>query len=118
MDKIRLIDEQSLKKDLAAFDVGDEVKVHLKIPEGDKFRIHIFEGTVIAKRGTRMGQSFTVRRVTYGEGVERTFPLHSPIIEKIEVVRKGKVRRAKIYYLRKKVGKAIKLQELKSTGNS
>ena len=113
MDRLKLIDEQSLRKDLAPFNVGDEVKVHLKIPEGDKFRTHIFEGTVIARRGTRMGQSFTVRRVTYGEGVERTFPLHSPVIEKIEVTRKGKVRRAKIYYIRKKIGKASKIQELK-----
>ena len=113
MDKLRLIDDQNLKKDLPSFKAGDEVKVRLKIPEGDKFRIHTFQGTVLARRGTRMGQTFTVRRVSYGEGVERTFPLHSPAIEKIEVTRKGKVKRAKIFYIRKKVGKAAKIKELK-----
>jgi len=113
MDKLRLIDDQNMKKDLTPFGVGDEVKVHLKIPEGDKFRTHIFHGTVIRRRGTRMGKTFTVRRVSYGEGIERTFPLHSPAIEKIEVTRKGKVRRSKIYYIRKKVGKAAKIKERK-----
>lgn len=94
------------KKNFADFKVGDTIKILTKIPEGpDKFRLHPFEGVVIARRGSRQGQSFTVRKVSYGEGIERVFPLDSPAIESIEVVRSGRVKRAKLYYLRQKVGK-------------
>lgn len=113
MDKIKLIDEQQLRKDLTQFKVGDELKVFVKIPEADKVRIHHFEGTVIRKRGQGMGATFTLRKVSYGEGIERTFPMNSPTIEKIEVLRSGKVRRAKLYYLREKIGKSAKIQEQK-----
>lgn len=111
MDKMKLVEGLLLKKDLPAFNVGDAVKVFVKIPEGDKFRIHSFEGTVIEKRGEGASSSFTVRKVSYGEGVERTFPLHSPNIDSIEVLKKGKVRRARLYYLRQRVGKATKIEE-------
>jgi large subunit ribosomal protein L19 len=111
MDKLKLIEEQQLKKDNPEFDVGDQLKVFIKIIEGDKARIHPFEGTVIGMRGKGLGATFTMRKTSFGEGVERTFPLHSPIISKIEVVKRGKVRRAKLYYLRKRVGKATKIEE-------
>lgn len=111
MDKMKLVEGLLLKKDLPAFNVGDAVKVFVKIPEGDKFRIHSFEGTVIEKRGEGASSSFTVRKVSYGEGVERTFPLHSPNIDSIEVLKKGKVHRARLYYLRQRVGKATKIKE-------
>lgn len=93
------------------FEVGDQVKVHCRIKEGDKQRIQIFEGTVIAKRHGGVAETFTVRRVAYGCGIERVFPLHSPNVEKVEVVRMGKVRRSKLYYLRDRVGKAAKVKE-------
>jgi len=102
---MKLIESEYLKKDIPAFNVGDTVRVMLKIPEADKVRLHPFEGIVIAKRGNGIKENFTIRRVSYGEGIERVFPLHSPSIERIEVVRSGKVRRAKLYYLRGKVGK-------------
>ncbi|MCM8796889.1 MAG: 50S ribosomal protein L19 [Candidatus Omnitrophica bacterium] len=106
MDKIKLIEEEYTKKEIPSFKVGDTVKVLTKIPEGpDKVRLHPFEGVVIAKKGGGINASFTVRRVSYGEGIERVFPLYSPSIERIEVVRSGKVKRAKLYYLRGKVGK-------------
>jgi large subunit ribosomal protein L19 len=105
MDKIKLIESEYLKKDIPAFGVGDTVKVMVKILEGDKFRLHPFEGIVIAKKGKGLKGNFTVRRVSYGEGIERVFPVHSTSIERIEVMRSGKVRRAKLYYLRGKVGK-------------
>jgi len=106
MDKMKLIEEQYIKKDTPKFGVGDTVKVMTKIPEGpDKVRLHPFEGVVIAKGGSGVRQSFTVRKVSYGEGIERVFPLYSPAIERIEVLRCGKVRKAKLYYLRSKVGK-------------
>ncbi|MDD5617510.1 MAG: 50S ribosomal protein L19 [Candidatus Omnitrophica bacterium] len=111
MDRIKLLDEQGLRKDLPAFNVGDQIRVFVKIMEGDKARVHPFEGTVMRKRGEGMGASFAVRKVSYGEGVERVFPLHSPSIEKIELVKKGKVKRAKLYYLRGKVGKVSKVKE-------
>lgn len=113
VDKLRLIDEVQLKKDVPEFQVGDQLKVFVKIVEGDKIRIHPFEGTVIRKRGQRMGSTFTLRKVSFGEGVEKTFPTNSPAIDKIEVLRKGKVRRSKIYYLRKRVGKATRVKERK-----
>ncbi len=114
MDKIKLIEQRYLKKDIPAFGVGDTVKILVKIPEGDKVRLHPFEGVVIAKGGSGTRASFTVRKVSFGEGIERVFPLHSPGIERIEVVRSGKVRRAKLYYLRSKIGKrATKIENEK-----
>jgi large subunit ribosomal protein L19 len=113
MDKIKLIEAEITKKEMPKFNVGDTVKVLVKIPEGqDKIRLHPFEGVVIARSGRGSAQSFTVRRVSYGEGIERVFPLYSPSIERIEVLRSGKVKRAKLYYLRSKVGKrATKIEE-------
>ncbi|MDD5005218.1 MAG: 50S ribosomal protein L19 [Candidatus Omnitrophica bacterium] len=111
MDRIKLLDEQSLRKDLPKFNVGDQIRVFVKIMEGDKARVHPFEGTVIRKRGQGMGASFAVRKVSFGEGVERVFPFNTPSIEKIEVVKKGKVHRAKLYYLRGKIGKVSKVEE-------
>jgi large subunit ribosomal protein L19 len=106
MDKIKLIEQEYTKKEVPKFNVGDTVKVLVKIPEGpDKVRLHPFEGVVIAKQGSGVGKSFTVRKVSYGEGIERVFPLYSPSIERIEVTRPGKVKKAKLYYLRAKVGK-------------
>lgn len=106
MDKIKLIESQVTKKEHPNFKVGDTVRVLTRIPEGpDKFRFHPFEGVVIAKGGSGIRQHFTVRKVSYGEGIERVFPLYSPMIEKIEVIRPAKVKRAKLYYLREKVGK-------------
>lgn len=105
MEKIKMIEAQYSKKDLPKFNVGDMVKVMIKIAEADKVRLHPFEGIVIAKKGTGINSSFTVRKVSYGEGIERVFLVCSPIIEKIEVVRKGKTKRAKLYYIRKKIGK-------------
>ena len=108
VDKIRY---SGLKEDVADFAVGDGVKVYVKIVEGTTERIQLFAGTVIARRGTGIEETFTVRRVVSGQGVERVFPLHSPRIDRIEVVRKGKVRRAKLYYLRNLTGKAAKVKE-------
>lgn len=101
-----MIEAEFTKKEIPPFNVGDTIKILVKIPEGpDKVRLHPFEGVVIAKKGSGIRQSFTVRRVSYGEGIERVFPLYSPAIERIEVIRSGKVKRAKLYYLRGKVGK-------------
>lgn len=105
MDKIKMIESEYAKKEVPEFKVGDTVKVMVKIPEADKVRLHPFEGIVIAKQGSGIKASFTVRKVSYGEGIERVFPLYSPSIERIEVVRKGKTKRAKLYYLRGKIGK-------------
>lgn len=106
MDKMKLIESQFVKKDLPDFGVGDTIKVLTKIPEGpDKFRLHPFEGMVISKGGSGVREHFTVRKISYGEGIERVFPLYSPGIERIEIIRSGKVKRAKLYYLRSKVGK-------------
>lgn len=105
MDKIKLIEAEYMKKEYPAFNVGDTLKVMTKILEGDKVRLHPFEGLVIARRGTGIGKTFTVRKISYGEGIERVFSLYSPEIERIEVIRRGKVRRAKLYYLRNKIGK-------------
>lgn len=111
MDKIKLIEQEYTKKEMPVFNVGDTVRVLVKIPEADKVRLHPFEGVVIAKRGFRIRENFTVRKVSYGEGIERVFPLYSPSIERIEVIRTGKVKRAKLYYLRGKIGKrATKIQ--------
>ncbi len=106
-----MIESKGERQDLPAFGPGDTVKVHQRVVEGDKQRIQVFEGVVISRRGSRTNASFTVRKVSYGIGVERIFPLHSPNIEKIEVTRAGKVRRAKLYYLRKRRGKAARIKE-------
>lgn len=111
MDIIKALEQEQIRQDLPKLDIGDYVKVHLKIKEGTRERIQIFEGTVIAKKGEALKETFTVRRVSYGVGVERILPVHSPKIDKVEVVRKGQVRRAKLYYLRERVGKASKIKE-------
>mgnify|MGYP000761607043 CR=1 FL=1 len=110
MDALKLIAQDSLKAEAPKFNVGDTVKVHVRIAEGDKFRIQIFEGTVIAKKHGGVAETFTVRRVAYGVGIERVFPVNSPFVEKVTVVRKGKVRRAKLFYLRGRTGKAAKVK--------
>ncbi|MFR0879889.1 MAG: 50S ribosomal protein L19 [Oscillospiraceae bacterium] len=112
MNALEIISNPSIKEEAPKFDIGDTVKVHVKIKEGDKSRIQIFEGTVIAKKHGGISETFTVRRVAHGCGIERVFPLHSPVVDKVEVVRSGKVRRAKLYYLRDRVGKAAKVKEL------
>jgi len=106
-----LVEETSMKKEAPAFAIGDQVDVHVRILEGQKERTQVFSGTVIAQKGEGMREMFTVRRIVQGEGVERIFPLHSPKIAKVEVKRTGRVRRAKLYYLRKRVGKATRLRE-------
>lgn len=110
MDALKLIAQDSIKADAPKFEVGDTVKVHVRITEGSKTRIQVYEGTVIAKKHGGISETFTVRRVAHGCGVERVFPLHAPSVEKVEVVRMGKVRRAKLYYLRDRVGKAAKIK--------
>ena len=112
MDKFtKLVEAAHLKKDLSKFNVGDTVDVLVKIIEEGKTRAQAFEGIVIAKKGSGLGETFTVRKISYGEGVERVFPLHSPSIEKIVVVKQGDVKRAKLYYLKKKIGKETKVEE-------
>jgi len=111
MSLVDAVEDKHLKKDVEPFSVGDTVKVHVVIKEGDKERIQIFRGDVIARRGAGMKASFTVRKISFGVGVERVFPLHSKMVRKIEVVRKGKVKRAKLYYLRDLKGKAARLKE-------
>ena len=110
MDALKIIEQGSMKENAPVIAVGDLVKVSVRIKEGDKSRIQMFEGTVIAKKHGGINETFTVRRVAHGCGVERVFPLHSPSVEKVEVVRSGKVRRAKLYYLRDRVGKAAKVK--------
>ena len=112
MDAIKEIAQSQLKTDVPEILIGSTVKVHVRIKEGEKERIQVFEGTVIAKNNSGIAETFTVRRVAYGCGVERVFPVHSPSVAKIELVRQGRVRRAKLYYLRDRVGKAAKVQEL------
>ena len=112
MDALKIIAESSMKKELPEFSIGDTVKVGVRIREGKNERIQMFEGTVIAIKGSGVSKTFTVRRVSYGVGVERVFPVHSPNVAKVELVRKGKIRRAKLYYLRDRVGKAAKVKEL------
>jgi len=111
MDAIRLVEAGALKKDRQGFAPGDTVRVHVKVIEGEKERLQVFEGVLIRKRGEGARASFTVRRISYGVGVERTFPLHSPRIDRIEVVRHSRVRRSKLYYLRGLAGKAARLKE-------
>ncbi len=116
MDSIDLIEREHIRTDLPDFKPGDTVRVHVKIIEGEKERTQVFEGVVISKRGGGSRATFTVRKVSYGIGVERVFPLYSPRIEKIELMTQGKVRRAKLYYLRKLKGKAARIKEQRSTG--
>ena len=111
MDLVKVLAEQQIKSDLPELKVGDTVKVHQKIKEGNRERIQVFEGTIIAIKHSGINKSVTVRRISYGVGVEKTFPVHSPNIAKFEVIRHGKVRRAKLYYLRGRVGKAAKVKE-------
>jgi len=113
MSLMQLTEDKVLKKDLTPFAVGDTVKVHVLIKEGDKERVQIFQGEIIAKKGRGMSETFTARKVSFGIGVERIFPRQSPWIKKIEVVRSGRVRRAKLYYLRGLKGKAAKLREIR-----
>lgn len=112
MDIIKAFTSEQLKKDVPVFSIGNDVKVYCRIVEGERTRTQIFEGTVIAKNGGGISETFTVRRVSYGVGVEKTFPLHSPNVEKVVVTRVGKVRRAKLYYLRDRVGKSSKVKEI------
>ena len=112
MDALKTIAQSSIKETAPEFSVGDTVKVSVNIREGERERIQMFEGTVIAKHNGGISETFTVRRVAYGCGVEKTFPIHSPSVANVEVVRKGKVRRSKLYYLRDRVGKASKVKEL------
>ena len=111
MDLIKALNEKQLQNDVPQVEVGDTVRVHVKVKEGARERVQVFEGTVIAKKHGGIEETFTVRRISYGIGVEKVFPLHAPSIEKVEVVRHGKVRRAKLYYLRDRVGKAAKVRE-------
>ncbi|HHV27215.1 50S ribosomal protein L19 [Anaerosalibacter bizertensis] len=111
MDIIKMIEDEQLKKDIPQFNVGDTVQVHYKVKEGSRERIQVFEGTVLKRQGGGVRETFTVRRISYGVGVERTFPLHSPRIEKLIVTRKGKVRRSKLYYLRERQGKSARVKE-------
>lgn len=109
---LRAIEAEQMRNDLPNFNVGDNVKLHVKVKEGNRERIQMFEGTVIKRQNGGLRETFTVRRLAYGVGVERTFPVNSPIIEKMEITRRGKVRRAKLFYLRDRVGKAAKVKEL------
>lgn len=111
MNIIDTLEQEGLRKDLPAFNIGDNVKVYVKVVEGTRERLQAFEGTVIARKNGGIRETFTVRRLSFGVGVERTFPLHSPKIDRIEITRKGKVRRAKLYYLRGRTGKAAKVKQ-------
>lgn len=111
MDALKTIAADSLKSELDKFSIGDTVRINVNIREGERERIQVFEGTVIARKGSGVAETFTVRRVSYGVGVERVFPIHSPNVKGIEVIRRGRVRRSKLYYLRDRVGKAAKVKE-------
>ncbi len=111
MDALKLMSADSLKENVPQFAIGDTIRVEVKIREGERERLQAFEGTVIAKRGSGVAETFTVRRVSYGVGVERVFPLHSPNVDSVKIIRRGKVRRSKLYYLRDRVGKAAKVKE-------
>ncbi len=110
LERVKMMDEKQIRKDIPHFDVGDIIKMRIKVKEAEKVRIHPFEGTVIKKTGQGLRGAFTVRKVSFGEGVERTFPVHSPVIEKIEVISKGVVKRAKLYYLRDRLGKSARVK--------
>ena len=111
MDLMKTLTNEQLKENPPEFNIGDTVRVHNRIKEGERQRIQMFEGTVIAKKNGGISETFTVRRISYGVGVEKTFPLHSPNVEQVDVVRRGRVRRAKLYYLRDRVGKSAKVKE-------
>lgn len=111
MDALKTISQDCTKPELPAFEIGDTVRVDVNIREGERERIQAFEGTVIARKGSGISETFTVRRVSYGVGVERVFPIHSPNVKNVKVVRRGNVRRAKLYFLRSRVGKAAKVKE-------
>ena len=111
MELIKAFTKEQLKTEVPVLNIGDTVKVHNKIKEGTRERIQIFEGTIIAKHGGGISETFTVRRISFGIGVEKTFPVHSPNVEKVDIVRRGKVRRAKLFYLRDRVGKSAKVKE-------
>ena len=111
MNLVEAFTNEQLKKELPVIRIGDTIRVHNRIKEGNRQRIQMFEGTVIAKHGGGISETFTVRRISYGVGVEKTFPIHSPNVEKVDIIRVGKVRRAKLYYLRGRVGKASKVKE-------
>lgn len=112
MNKLEVFANEQLKETVPSFNIGDTVRIHNRIKEGSRERIQMFEGTVIARHGGGIGETFTVRRVAYGCGVEKTFPIHSPNVVQVDVIRRGKVRRAKLYYIRERVGKASKVKEL------
>ncbi|WP_067921859.1 50S ribosomal protein L19 [Alicyclobacillus shizuokensis] len=114
MDLVREITQEQLRSDIPEFRPGDTLRVHVRVREGQRERVQVFEGVVIRRRGGGISETYTVRKVSYGVGVERTFPLHSPNIEKIEVVRRGRVRRAKLYYLRGRSGKAARIKEIRN----
>lgn len=111
MDIIKEVEKQYLKEKIPSFSPGDTVRVHVKVVEGGRERTQVFEGVVIRRQGSGLRETFTVRRVTYGIGVERIFPVHSPVVSRIEVVKRGRVRRAKLYYLRRRTGKAARIRE-------
>jgi large subunit ribosomal protein L19 len=111
MNTVEMLEREQMRTDIPAFRAGDTIKVHAKIKEGDKERIQVFQGVVIRKRNGNSGATFTVRKISYGIGVERIFPIHSPAIDKVEILTRGKVRRARIYYLRKLRGKAARIKE-------
>ena len=113
MDTLQLLDREQMRTDIPQFKPGDTVKVHVRIREGDKERIQVFQGVVIRKRKGKINSTFTVRKISYGIGVERIFPLHSPMIDKVELVSRGRVRRSRLYYLRKLRGKAARIRELR-----
>lgn len=114
MDAMKLLAREQMRMDIPAFKAGDTVRVHVRIKEGEKERIQVFEGVVLRRRGGDVGATFTVRKISYGIGVERVFPLHSPVIDKVEVKTRGRVRQGRIYYLRKLRGKAARIKELRS----
>lgn len=113
MNLTDLVQQEQIKTDVPEFRPGDVVKVHVKVIEGNRERVQVFEGVVIARQGAGVSETFTVRKVSFGVGVERIFPIHSPVVEKLEVVTRGDVRRAKLYYLRDRIGKAAKVKELR-----
>jgi large subunit ribosomal protein L19 len=115
MNALNIVEKDEMRTDLPEFRVGDTIRVHVKIREGDKERIQVFEGVVIARKNGDLRSTFTVRKTSFGQGVERIFPLHSPVIDKIEVAKKGRVRRAKLYYLRALRGKAAKIKDMKTS---
>ena len=112
MDALKIISDPCLKKEIPEINIGDTVRVQVKVREGDKERLQAYEGTVIARKGSGISETFTVRRISYGVGIERVFPIHSPNVASVETVRRGKVRRAKLYYLRGRVGKAARVKSI------